>query len=54
NSWDKFYIPKPFTRGVLVMGEEIVIAKDDDLDAAIARTQQGMDAAQQLADHYFD
>jgi len=53
NSWDKFYIPKPFTRGVFVMGEAIVIAKGDDIDAAITRVQQGMDAAQRQADDYF-
>jgi len=54
NSWDRFYIPKPFTRGVFVMGDPIVIASDDDVDEAVARVQQAMDAAQQRADTYFD
>ncbi len=53
NSWDRFYIPKPFTRGVFVMGDPVLISKDDGLDDAIARTQKGMDEAQHKADTYF-
>jgi len=54
NSWDRFYIPQPFTSGVFVMGDKIMISADDDLDDALARAQQGMDQAQRLADMYFD
>jgi len=53
NSWDHFYIPQPFTRGVFVFGEAVIVDPDEDMDVAIARTQQSMDDAQQLADNYF-
>ena len=36
------------------MGEKIRVSADDDMDAALARVQQGMDEAQLRADHYFD
>ncbi len=54
HSWDRFYIPQPFTSGVFVMGDEVHISRDDDLDAAVARTQFAMDEAQRVADTYFD
>lgn len=53
SSWDKFYIPQPFSRGVFVFGEPIEISPDEDIDGALLRVQQGMDAAQQKADGYF-
>jgi len=54
HSWDRFYIPKPFTQGVFVFGEQVPVLPDDDLDDAVARAQQAMDAARQQADTYFD
>lgn len=54
HSWDRFYIPQPFTSGVFVMGEKVLVSEGDDLDDAVARVQQGMDEAQRLADSYFD
>ncbi len=51
NSWDKFYIPKPFTRGVFVMGEA-VYAADDDAETLLA-FQKAMDDVQMQADSYF-
>jgi len=51
NSWDKFYIPKPFTRGVFVMGEA-VYAGDDDAETLLA-FQKAMDDVQAQADSYF-
>lgn len=53
SSWDRFYIPKPFSRGVFVFGEPVEIFPDEDIDAALLRVQQGMDHAQQTADGYF-
>jgi len=53
NSWDRFYIPQPFTRGVFVFGDPVPVAPDDDIEAARSRAQQAMDAAQQRADSYF-
>jgi len=54
NSWDHFYIPQPFTRGVFVFGETVIVSPDEDMDTAIARIQKSMDDAQQRADSYFD
>jgi len=53
NSWDRFYIPQPFSRGVFVYGEPLFIASDDDMDEALARVQKGMDEVQQRADGFF-
>jgi len=54
NSWDHFYLPQPFTRGVFVFGEPVIVSADEDMDEAIARTQKSMDDAQQRADSYFE
>lgn len=53
DSWDRFYIPQPFSRGVFVYGEQICISPDDDMEDALRRVQQGMDAVQQRADSFF-
>jgi len=52
-SWDRFYIPKPFTRGVFVYGDYVWIAADEPMEQAVMRIQQAMDAVQQRADSYF-
>jgi len=52
-SWDRFYIPQPFSRGVFVFGEPVFIAPKEDRDDALQRVQQGMDAAQRKADSFF-
>ncbi|GMQ99897.1 MAG: hypothetical protein BMS9Abin18_0725 [Zetaproteobacteria bacterium] len=54
NSWDRFYIPKPFSRGVFVFGDPIVVDAGDNINEALARVQQGMDTVQHKADHFFD
>jgi len=53
SSWDHFYIPKPFTRGVFVYGEPQFIAADANDEEALARVQQVMDSTQEAADSYF-
>ncbi len=53
NSWDRFYIPQPFSRGVFVLGDAVEIDPDEDLETAMARVQQAMDKTQALADGYF-
>jgi lysophospholipid acyltransferase (LPLAT)-like uncharacterized protein len=52
-SWDHFYIPKPFTRGVFFFGDPVFIASSDDHSEARDRVQKSMDAAQETADGYF-
>ncbi len=32
NSWDKFVIPYPFTKGEVIIGDEIKVSEDDDLE----------------------
>ncbi|NOR72831.1 MAG: DUF374 domain-containing protein [Mariprofundaceae bacterium] len=54
SSWDHFYIPKPFTRGVFVYGEPLSVAADEDDGEALNRVQRAMDATQKAADSYFD
>jgi len=54
NSWDRFYIPQPFSKGVFVMGDPVILAADEEPEQALVRVQQAMDAAQQTADSFFD
>jgi lysophospholipid acyltransferase (LPLAT)-like uncharacterized protein len=42
NTWDKFMIPLPFTRGVMIIGDPIGIAKLDDKDAAVEVVGEAM------------
>jgi lysophospholipid acyltransferase (LPLAT)-like uncharacterized protein len=52
NSWDRFYLPLPFTRGVFVIGEPVYADSDDDAEN-LRRFQQAMDDVQAQADGYF-
>lgn len=54
NSWDRFYLPQPFTSGVFVYGDPVYLSSDEDIEEAVRRVQQAMDAAQKRADSYFD
>ncbi len=54
NSWDRFYLPLPFTRGVFVFGDYVYIDKDEDMDSALLRAQAVMDETQRRADEYFE
>ncbi|MDX8390288.1 MAG: lysophospholipid acyltransferase family protein [Mariprofundaceae bacterium] len=52
-SWDQFYIPKPFSRGVFIFGEKIDLQDDEPIDDALERIQRAMDHVQEQADHHF-
>jgi len=52
-SWDHFYIPKPFTNGIFVFGEPLMIEANENNDAALTRIQIAMDDVQQKADNYY-
>jgi len=52
NSWDRFYLPLPFTRGVFVIGEPVYADSDDNAEN-LRRFQQAMDEVQARADGYF-
>jgi lysophospholipid acyltransferase (LPLAT)-like uncharacterized protein len=51
-SWDRFYLPLPFTRGVFVIGEPVYADSDDDAEN-LRRFQQAMDEVQARADGHF-
>lgn len=53
NSWDRFYIPKPFTKGVFVISDEVYADSDDD-QKNLEKFQAVMDETQRRADSYFD
>jgi len=53
SSWDHFYIPKPFTRGVYIFGEVVSIHADEDDAAALARVQAAMDQTREIAEAHF-
>jgi len=53
NSWDRFYIPKPFTKGVFIISDAFYAESDDD-QLNLERLQTLMDQTQQRADTYFD
>lgn len=53
SSWDKFIIPRPFSRGIFVWGEPIYVPRDAD-DAALAglrrRVEDALNAVTRKAD----
>ncbi len=53
NTWDRFVLPLPFTRGVIVWGEPIFVARDAEgaaLEAARATVEAGLTAVTNQAD----
>lgn len=50
-SWDKFYVPKPFSRGVFIMGEPVYATGDE--QETLKLFQEAMDDVQHKADTYF-
>lgn len=50
NSWDKFIIPFPFTRGAIVYGEPMPTSRDATPEALQAELQKRLDTATQRAD----
>ncbi len=53
-SWDRFYIPMPFTRGVFVFGDHVSVGRSEDIESAVPRAQAAMDEAQRRADAFFE
>lgn len=50
DTWDRFVIPLPFTRGAIVFGEPLTVERDRDVSQLRAELQRRMDAAQARAD----
>jgi len=47
SSWDRFLVPLPFSRGVMVFGEPIFV---QDIERARSQVQEALDDVQRLAD----
>jgi lysophospholipid acyltransferase (LPLAT)-like uncharacterized protein len=52
-SWDGMIIPRPFTRGVAILGAPIVVSMDEDADAARQRIQEVLHGLTTHADSYW-
>lgn len=52
-SWDGMIIPRPFSRGVAMVGAPIYVRKDEDGESARQRIQESLDELTQRADRYF-
>jgi len=53
SSWDRFYVPKPFSKGVVTIGEPLYAQDNETTDAFKQRIQHAMDDTQQQADSFF-
>ena len=53
SSWDRFYIPKPFSKGVVVVGESLYAENNESAETLKHRVQLALDETQQKADTYF-
>jgi lysophospholipid acyltransferase (LPLAT)-like uncharacterized protein len=52
-SWDGMIIPKPFSRGVFIVGEPIFVHEDDSREAVRARIQEVLNEITERADTYW-
>lgn len=50
DTWDRFMIPIPFSRGAMVLGDPVYVSKTEDLEAGKQRVQQAMDAVHSRAE----
>lgn len=48
-AWDKFQVPKPFSRAGLVLGEPFVVTKDMDMDQALVELTNIMQQTERTA-----
>ena len=56
SSWDRFQIPKPFTRALVSIGEPVTVhpeASEQEVDAAHRRIQESLDALRRRGDSYW-
>ena len=52
-SWDRMIVPRPFTRGVVVLSEPITINPDEDRNNARVRIQDALNGITEQADTYW-
>ena len=53
-SWDRMIVPRPFSRGVVVLADPIKIEADEDLNEARMRIQESLNFITERADGYWD
>lgn len=53
-SWDKMIVPRPFSRGVVVFGEPLLISPDEDRNDARVRIQESLNGITEKADAHWD
>lgn len=52
-SWDGMIIPKPFSRGVVIVGAPIVVSEGDDRESARVRIQEVLDEITERANRHW-
>ncbi len=52
-SWDGMIIPKPFSKGIVVVGEPVHVAEDEEQESARQRIQEALDEVTRQADAYW-
>ena len=50
DTWDRFMIPMPFSRGSMVLGEPVFLSKTEDVEAGKRRVQAAMDEVHNRAE----
>jgi len=53
-SWDRFYVPLPFTHGVFVYGDYVYPKEGEDTTVFLQRVQHAMDETNKQAEDYFN
>jgi lysophospholipid acyltransferase (LPLAT)-like uncharacterized protein len=53
-SWDRMIVPRPFSRGVIVLSDPIMISSDEDQNNAQIRIQEALNGITEQADTYWD
>ena len=52
-SWDRFQVPRPFSRGVFVWGEPLQVRRKDDLEERRVSLENSLNAITRRADGWF-
>lgn len=53
-SWDRMIVPRPFSRGVVILGEPIRVGPEDDPNEARLKIQESLNGITERADGYWD
>lgn len=54
SSWDKMIVPRPFSRGVVILGKAIKVTPEEDRNEARVRIQEAINGITEKADSYWD